>query len=126
LLNIVPRYLPRYGMAPDWSMATRPLVLIYVGICFVVTLAFRASVDAQAGAYATGVLAVITSATIAVALAARKSGQRRATIAFGVIAVIFIFATAVNIIERPEGLGIAIIFIIAIVTTSLISRVFRA
>ncbi len=126
LLNIVPRYLPRYGMAPDWARATRPLVLIYVLICFVVTLAFRANVDAQAGAYATGVLAVITSATVAVTLAARKAGQRRSTIAFGVIAAIFIFTTAVNIIERPEGLGIAVIFIVAIVVMSLVSRVFRA
>ena len=47
-------------------------------------------------------------------------------IMFGLIALIFIFTTTVNIIERPEGLGIAIIFIIAIVVTSLISRVYRA
>jgi hypothetical protein len=126
LLNIVPRYLPRYGMAPDWARATRPLVLILITICFAVTLAFKADVDAQAGAYATGVLAVITSATIAVTLAARSAGQRQATFFFGVIALIFIFTTAVNVIERPEGLGIAIIFIATIVGTSLVSRVFRA
>jgi hypothetical protein len=101
-------------------------VLIYTGICFVVTLAFRARVDAQAGAYATGVLAVITSATIAVTLAAVRAGQRAAAIFFGVVAAVFVYTTLVNIVERPEGLGIAVIFIVAIVATSLVSRVFRA
>jgi hypothetical protein len=125
LLNIVPRYLPRYGMAPDWTLATRPLVLLFTLICFVVTLAFRASVEAQAGAYATGVLALITSATIAVTLSARRRGQRRATLAFAAIAAIFIYTTAVNIIERPEGLKIAGIFIAAIIASSLVSRVYR-
>ncbi len=125
LLNIVPRYLPRYGMAPEWARATRPLVLIFTLICFIVTIVFRAGVEAQAGAYATGVLALITSATIAVTLSAKRRGQRRATIVFGAIALVFIYTTFVNIVERPEGLKIAAIFIAAIVVTSLVSRVWR-
>jgi hypothetical protein len=126
LLNIVPRYLPRYGMAPDWARATRPLVLIFTLICFIVTLLFQADVNAQAGAYATGVLAVMTSATIAVTLAARSQRQRVAVFMFGVVALIFLYTTAANIIERPEGITIASLFIATIVVTSLLSRVYRS
>ena len=41
LLNLVPRYLPRYGMAPEWARATRPLVVIITGITFVRDDRFR-------------------------------------------------------------------------------------
>jgi hypothetical protein len=125
LLNIAPRYLPRYGMAPEWARATRPLVLVFIAVCFVVTILFEADVDAQGGAYATGVLALMSSAAFAVALAAWRSGEKLKW-AFAVIAAIFGYTTAVNIYTQPEGLKIALLFILAIVITSFISRVFRA
>jgi hypothetical protein len=113
-------------MAPSWARATRPLVLIYTLICFVVTVLFQASVEAQAGAYATGVLALITSATIAVTLSAWRRREGGKILGFGLVTLIFIYATVVNIIERPEGLKIAALFIGAIILASLISRVFRS
>ncbi len=125
LLNIVPRYLPRYGMAPEWARATRPLVLVFTAICFIVTILFEADVDAQGGAYATGVLALMSSAAFAVALAAWRTGGWPKW-AFALIAVIFGYTTLVNIYTQPEGLKIAIFFILAIVVTSFISRVLRA
>ena len=125
LLNIVPRYLPRYGMAPDWATATRPLVLIFAGICFVVTIAFGADVDAQAGAYATGVLALMTSATIAVTLSSVRRRRPVEIVGFGLVALIFVYTTAVVLVGEPSGLKIAAAFIGAIVVTSLVSRVWR-
>ncbi|BDI20348.1 amino acid transporter [Nostoc cf. commune SO-36] len=126
LLNIVPRYLPRYGMAPNWARATRPLVLVYTAIAFVVTIIFRANVEAQGGAYATGVLVLITSAAFAVTLSAHRHSQKRARLVFAIITLLFLYTTIVNIIERPEGIRIAGFFIGTIIFTSLVSRVWRS
>jgi hypothetical protein len=124
LLNIVPRYLPRYGMAPDWARATRPLVLIFTGICLLVTVLFRAEVDAQAGAYATGVLVLMTSAAAAVTISSRKR-QERAWLFYLIITLVFIYTTIVNIVEQPSGIQIASMFIFAIIAASFISRALR-
>lgn len=126
LLNIVPRYLPRYGMAPDWTRMIRPLVLVYTAIAFVVTILFKANVEAQGGAYATGVLVLMTSAAFAVTLAARRRRSTRGILSFGAITLLFVYTTIVNIIERPEGIQIAAFFIGIIIITSLVSRVWRS
>jgi len=123
LLNIVPRYLPRYGMAPDWARASRPLVVVFVMISFLVTLIFQASVDAQAGAYATGVLVLMTSAAIAVTISFWTSWRRWG---FLLISAVFAYTTLSNIVQRPEGIKIAAIFIGLIIVTSLISRALRS
>jgi hypothetical protein len=126
LLNIVPRYLPRYGMAPEWTRAVRPLALAFTAIAFAITIIFRADVEAQAGAYATGVLVLMLSAAVAVTLSVRRRGRRSPLLAFGLITLVFAYTTIANILERPDGVKIAAFFIAAILTTSLISRVTRA
>jgi hypothetical protein len=123
LLNLVPRYLPRYGMAPDWARASRPLVLVFVAISFTVTLIFNASVDAQGGAYATGVLVLMSSAAIAVTISFWKSRKRWA---FLLISVVFVYTTCSNVVQRPEGIKIAAVFIGLIIATSLVSRALRS
>jgi hypothetical protein len=123
LLNLIPRYLPGFGMAPEWARASRPLVLVFVTVAFTVTRLFHANVDAQGGAYATGVLVLITSAAFAVAVAARTVLAR---IALGLVCVIFIYTTLVNIYERPEGLKISCIFVFTMIFLSLTSRAFRS
>jgi hypothetical protein len=126
LLNITPRYLPRYGMAPDWAKATRPLTLIFTAICFVVTLAFRADVDAQAGAYATGVLALMTSAAIAVTLSAMHKKESLAALGFGLVSLIFVYTSVLIIFGNLSGLQIASFFIVGVVVVSVISRIMRS
>jgi hypothetical protein len=126
LLNLMPRYLPRYGMAPHWARAVRPMVIVFTLVAFLVTWIFDADVDAQGGAYATGVLVLISSAAIAVTIAARKAGQRNWTIAFAVISAVFLYTTVVNVIERPDGVKIGACFIAGIILVSLLSRLARA
>ncbi|MBI3798936.1 MAG: amino acid transporter [Deltaproteobacteria bacterium] len=123
LLSLVPRYLPRYGMAPEWARSTRPLVLVFVAIAFAVTLIFKADVDAQGGAYATGVLVLMSSAAVAVTLSTWRNGWQRW--AFLLIVLVFVYTTITNVIERPEGVKIASFFIAAIIVSSLVSRVLR-
>ncbi|GAB3466934.1 amino acid transporter [Kineococcus endophyticus] len=126
LLNLVPRYLPRYGMAPQWARSVRPLVILFTLVAFLVTWIFDADVDAQGGAYATGVLVLITSATVAVTLSAHRHGQKGARAFFAVVTVVFLYTTVANVVERPEGVKIAACFIAAIITVSLVSRALRA
>jgi hypothetical protein len=132
LLNLIPRYLPRYGMAPDWVAYQRPLVLVLLAIDILVTLAFRASVNAQGGAYATGVLVLMLSAAVAVTVSLwREASWKKPKcyllcFYFFVIAIVFLYTTVANIIERPDGAIIASIFIFLLLTASALSRIMRS
>lgn len=123
LLNLVPRYLPRFGMAPDWARASRPLVLVFTVISFIVTLIFRADVDAQGGAYATGVLVLMSSAAIAVTISIWNRWQRWG---FLLASLVFIYTTGSNMVQRPEGIKIAALFITLTIVTSMTSRALRS
>jgi hypothetical protein len=126
LINIVPRYLPGYGMAPEWGRAVRPVVLVYTTLALLITVLFQAEVNAQAGAYATGILAMMVSAALAVAITARRRHQRQAVLGFGLITLILLYALVDNVIEKPDGIVISFGFILGIGVVSLVSRVWRS
>lgn len=125
LLSLVPRYLPRYGMAPDWAGAVRPLVIFFTLISYGVTFIFKADVDAQAGAYATGVLVLITSAALASAITSWQKGSQKRFV-FTAISLVFIWTSIVNMTQRPEGVRIALFFVFSILIVSFVSRALRS
>lgn len=135
LINLVPRYLPRFGMAPRWVSYRRPMVLVLFGIDVLVTLAFGASVEKQGGAYATGVLALILSAAVAVTLAKWREFRAESggalsrlplTGYFLLVSLVFAYTMIANIFERPDGVIISAIFIFLVLALSGISRYMRS
>jgi len=126
LLHLIPRYLPRFGMAPQWAALSRPLVLALFAVDVVITLIFRADVEAQSGAYATGVLVLILSAAFAAALTLWR--ERRWALAFytGILCLVFAYTLLDNCVERPDGLIIGTIFTVILMLVCAVSRSIRS
>src|SRR5215469_601174 len=126
LLHLIPRYLPRFGMAPRWAELARPLVLVLFAIDVVITLVFKANVEAQSGAYATGVLVLILSAAFAATLASWREKRWLMAAFTGTLCLVFLYTLADNCIERPDGLIIGAILTLLLMTACALSRSLRS
>ena len=126
LLHLIPRYLPRYGMAPRWAALSRPLVLVLLMADVVITLVFRADVEAQSGAYATGVLVLILSAAVAATIALWRERRYPLAAYCGVLVAVFAYTLADNCIGRPDGLIIGSIFTLLLMLACGVSRSMRS
>jgi len=126
LLHLIPRYLPRVGLAPEWVTYARPLVLLLFGFNVLVTVSFRANVQAQGGAYATGVLVLMLSASVAAAVSLWKEHSYSLSLYCWGVVLVFGYTTVANVIERTDGIIIASAFILFILIVSGVSRYWRA
>ena len=126
LLHLIPRYLPRFGMAPQWAAHSRPLVLVLFAVNVIITLIFRADVEAQSGAYATGVLVLILSAAVAATLALWRERRWLLACYTGLLCLVFAYTLADNCLERPDGLIIGTVFTAALMLVCGVSRSIRS
>jgi hypothetical protein len=137
LLNFIPRYLPRFGMAPTWASYRRPLVLVVIGGCALVTFALGADVEAQAPVYATGVLALIHASGVAVAISLWRAQkevtdlkQRAQVLArfmyMCLVCAIFSYALVDIIIDDPRGVFGALAIAAGILFLGAVSRAWRS
>jgi hypothetical protein len=135
LINLIPRYLPRFGMAPRWVSYRRPMVAVLFVINVLVTLVFRADVEAQGGAYATGVLVLIFSAALAVTISlwreSREQSERKVSTSlraayFLGVSLVFAYTLTANVFERPDGVYISTVFVFTVLLLSAVSRYQRS
>jgi hypothetical protein len=126
LLHLIPRYLPRYGMAPRWASLSRPLILVLLVINVIITVIFQADVEAQSGAYATGVLVLILSAALAATLALWRERRYLLAAYTAFLTLVFTYTLGDNIIERPDGVIIGTIFTLLLMLACAISRSMRS
>jgi hypothetical protein len=130
LRTLVPQYLHRLGMELNWAHHVGAALHIFNCINLAITVLFRASVLAQRGAYATSVLVLMSSAAVAAALNLwqRRQGVwfKRAPWAFLLISLLFSLAAVAAIRATPDGLVIALCFVVVLLLSSVVTRAIRS
>jgi hypothetical protein len=127
---LLPQFLLRFGMELRWTARWGVLLMLFALVNLAVTLCFRANVEDQRGAYATGVLVVMSSACVVTVISRehdlRKKGSRWRPWYFMLITGVFLLTTLAVILMSPTGLLIAFGFIVAILAMSVVIRAVRS
>lgn len=126
---LLPQFLLRFGMELHWTHRWGVLLMLFGGVNLAVTLYFRANVDDQRGAYATGVLVLMSSACVVTYVSRRhdkeQAGSHGRPWYFGLVSCVFLATTVAVIATAPTGLLIAFGFILAILGMSVVVRAVR-
>ncbi len=133
---LLPLFLTRFGMEFRWTQRWGVLLMLFAAINTLITVWFKAKVEDQRGAYATGVLVLIACAAVVTALDKKLALQRLTTGwrflrwldlgYFTLIAMVFVTTTLAVTMRSPSGLAISCCFIAAVVAMSILSRAWRA
>jgi hypothetical protein len=130
LRDLVPQYMRRLGMELEWSHNTGAILHVFNCINLVVTVGFRASVDAQRGAYAASVLVLISTAAVAVALdrwgRQIEASRRQLPWYYLSVSLAFMASAGAAAIANPAGVVIALGFVLVILLWSMVSRALRS
>lgn len=146
LRNIVPRNLQRLGMQFQGRRAAELVFHLFNAISLIVTVVFRASVTAQRGAYATGFLVIVAGGAYASYRACKAHWHdkqppharqriepgfaqplvwRAGTVFFALALCLFSMVAVAVVANQPTGVLLATWFILALLTTSVVTRFFR-
>jgi len=131
LAVLLPQFLLRFGMELRWMHRWGVLLFLFALVNLVITLWFQASVTAQRGAYATGVLVLFTSASFVTAVDRWRSSARAPRLwswlpsGPGLVALWFLASAAAVIVHAPSGLVIAGSFIAVLFIMSILVRALR-
>jgi hypothetical protein len=130
LRDLVPQYMRRLGMELEWSHHTGAILHVFNLINLIITVVFRASVDAQRGAYATSVLVLVSTGAIGAALDrwthAKGASARRTPWYYLAVSCLFLISAIAAVIANPAGVLIALGFVLVILLWSIVSRAVRS
>lgn len=136
LAVLLPQFLLRFGMEFRWGSRWGLMLIVFAAINLTVTVLFKAEVEDQRGAYATGVLVLLACASVVTVFDKRRAREKGETpggflyyINFGfytLIALIFVATMLAVAMRSASGLAISLCFITAILGMSIASRAWRA